>query len=186
MRKSVFILVTALLIAPAVWPGTLADVTMADEVVVADTTLHLNGMGLRRKLGIKIYVAGLYIEEKTNSADEVLAAPGPKRFSMHYLTDKATDERMDAAWIKGFKANSQDEYEILEDRVMSFVDSLGDMKVGDVVDCTMIPGQGTTVTLNGEEIGIIEGDDFQAALLRVGIGAKPPTGALKKGLLGTK
>ena len=186
MRKSVFILVTALLIAPAVSAGTLAGVTMADEVVVADTTLHLNGMGLRRKLGIKIYVAGLYIEKKTNGADEVLSAPGPKRISIHYLTDKATDERMDAAWIKGFKMNSEDEYGTLEDRVMTFVDSLGDMKVGDVVDCTMIPGQGNTVTLNGEEIGIIEGNDFQAALLRVGIGAKPPTGALKKGLLGTR
>lgn len=186
MRKSVIILVTALLIAPAVWPGTLVGVTMVDEVVVADTTLHLNGMGLRRKLGIKIYVAGLYIEEETNSVDEILSAPGPKRISLHYLTDKATNERMDAAWIKGFKANSQEEYGILEDRVLSFVDSFGDMKVGDVVDCTMIPGQGTTVTLNGEEIRVIEGDDFQIALLRVGIGAKPPTGALKKGLLGTR
>jgi len=180
------ILVTALLMAPALWAGTLAGVTMADDVVVADTTLHLNGMGLRRKLGIKIYVAGLYIEEKTNNADEILSAPGPKRISMHYLTDKATDERMDAAWIKGFKTNSQDEYGILEDRVMTFIDSLGDMKVGDVVNCTMIPGQGTTVTLNGEEVGIIEGDNFQTALLRVGLGPKPPTGALKKGLLGTR
>ena len=186
MQKLVIILVTALLVAPALLAGTLANVTMADEVVVADTTLHLNGMGLRRKLGIKIYVAGLYIEEKTKSADEVLSAPGPKRFSMHYLTDKATDERMDAAWIKGFKMNSEDEYGILEDRVMTFVELLGDMKVGDVVDCTMIPGQGTTVTLNGEEIGIIEGDDFQAALLRVGLGAKPPTAALKRGLLGNR
>lgn len=186
MKKSVIILVTALLIAPTMRAGTLADVTMADEVVVADATLHLNGMGLRRKLGIKIYVAGLYIEEKTNSADEVLSAPGPKRLSMHYLTDKATDERMDAAWIKGFKTNSEDEFGILEDRVMTFVEFLGDMKVGDVVNCTMIPGQGTTVTLNGEEIGIIEGDDFQAALLRVGLGPNPPTGTLKKGLLGTR
>lgn len=186
MQKLVIILVTALLVAPALLAGTLANVTMADEVLVADATLHLNGMGLRRKLGIKIYVAGLYIEDKTNSADDVLSAPGPKRISMHYLTDKATDKRMDAAWIKGFKTNSQDQYEILEDRVMTFVEFLGDMKAGDVVDCTMIPGQGTTVTLNGEEIGIIEGDDFQTALLRVGLGPNPPTRALKKGLLGTR
>ena len=186
MQKTVIILIMALIAAPAVLAGTLAGVTMADEVVVADTTLRLNGMGLRRKLGVKIYVAGLYIEEKTNSADEVLSAPGPKRISMHYLTEKATDERMDAAWIKGFKMNSQDEFGILEDRVMTFIASLGDMKVGDVVDCTMIPGQGTTVTLNGKEVGIIEGDDFQAALLRVGLGSKPPTDALKWGLLGTQ
>jgi hypothetical protein len=133
---------------------------MADEVVVADTTFHLNGMGLRRKLGAKIYVAGLYLEQKTNSAEEALNGSGPKRFVMHYLTDMATDKRMDAAWIKGFKTNSPETYDILEDRVMTFVDSLGDMKAGDVVECTMIPGEGTTVTLNGEENGTIEGDDF--------------------------
>jgi hypothetical protein len=186
MWKFVIILVTMLLITPAAWAGTLAGVTMADEVVIAGTTLHLNGMGLRRKIGTKIYVAGLYLEQITNSADAALNASGPKRFAMHYLTDRATNKRMIAAWIRGFKMNSPDIYEILEDRVMTFVNSLGDMKVGDVVECTMIPGEGTTVTLNGKENVIIEGDDFQVALLRVGIGAKPPSNPLKAGLLGNR
>jgi hypothetical protein len=186
MRKSVIILVTMFLTTPAVWAGTLEGVTMADEVVVADTTLHLNGMGLRRKLGAKIYVAGLYLEETTNSADEALRSSGPSRIVMHYLTDRATDKKMDAAWIRGFKTNSPDIYENLEDRVKTFVDTFGDMKLGDVVEFTMIPGERTTITLNGEEIGAIAGDDFQAALLRVGLGAKPPSNALKAGLLGTR
>ncbi len=100
--------------------------------------------------------------------------------------DRATDERIDAAWIRGFKRNSSDIYEILEERVKTFVGSLGDMKAGDVVECTMIPGEGTTVALNGEEIGVIEGDDFQAAILRIGLGDKPPSTALKAGLLGIR
>jgi len=186
MRTSANILVTILLISPAVWAGTLAGVTMPEKIVVADTALFLNGMGLRRKMGAKIYVAGLYLEQKTKNADEALNGSGPKRFVLHYLTDKATDERMDAAWIRGFRMNSAEVFEILEDRLMIFVDFLGDMKVGDVVECTMIPGEGTTVTLNGEEYGSIEGDDFQAALLRVGIGANPPSKTLKEGLLGNR
>jgi len=184
MQKSAIILVTMLLLTPAVWAGTLAGVTMADEIVVADTTLHLNGMGLRRKLGAKIYVAGLYLEQKTNNADEALNGSGSKRFVMHYLTDKATDQRMDAAWIRGFKMNSAEIYDNLEDRLMTFLEFLGDMKVGDIVECTMIPGKGTIVTVNGQENGTIEGDDFQTALLRVGIGAKPPSKGVKEGLLG--
>ena len=184
MRKSAIILVTMLLLTPAVWAETLADVTMADEIVVADTTLHLNGMGLRRKLGAKVYVIGLYLAQKTSSADEALNGSGPKRFVLHYLTDQATDKRVDAAWIRGFKMNSAEIYEILEDRLMTFVEFLGDMVVGDILECTMIPGEGTIVTVNGEENGTIEGDDFQAALLRVGIGAKPPSKKVKAGLLG--
>ena len=50
----------------------------------------------------------------------------------------------------------------------------------------MIPGERTTITLNGKEIGAIEGDDFQIALLRVGIGSKPPSKLLKAGLLGNR
>jgi hypothetical protein len=186
MRKSVIMMVAIVLMTPAVWTGTLAEVTMADEVVVADTALHLNGLGLRKKLGAKIYVVGLYLEKKTTSAEEALSTTGPKRFVVHYLTDRATDERIDAAWIKGFKTNSPDNYDILEDRVMTFVCSIGDMKAGDVIEFTMIPGEGTLVTLNGEENGIIEGDDFQLALLRVGLGDKPPSAALKAGLLGLR
>ena len=186
MPRSVIILVTVLLTTPALWSGTLADVTMADEVVVADTTLHLNGIGLRRKMGIKVYVAGLYLERKSNTAQEVLSTSGPKRFVMHYLTDLATNKRMIAGWIKGFRTNSPDTYETLEERVRTFVQSLGDLKAGDVVECTLIPGQGTTVTLNGEENSTIEGDDFQLALLRVGVGAKPPSKDLKAGLLGNR
>lgn len=186
MLKPLFLLVTIVLMTPVVWAGTLADVTMADEVMVAHTSLQLNGLGLRRKLGAKIYVAGLYLEQKTNSADEALSASGPKRIVLHYLTDRATDERIDAAWIRGFKMNSPDIFEILEDRVMHFVGSIGDMKAGDVVEFTMIPGEGTIITLNGEEHGVIEGDDFQLALLRFGLGANPPSKALKAGLLGNR
>lgn len=38
--------------------------------------------------------------------------------------------------------------------------------------------------LNGELKGTIEGDDFVTALLRVWLGAKPPTEDLKNGMLG--
>ncbi|MCK5377655.1 MAG: chalcone isomerase family protein [Acidobacteria bacterium] len=38
--------------------------------------------------------------------------------------------------------------------------------------------------LNGELKGTIEGDDFAAALLRVWLGAKPPTEDFKEGMLG--
>jgi hypothetical protein len=186
LRTSLIILVTMLLTPPAAWAGTLEGVTMPDTIVVADTTLHLNGMGLRKRLGAKIYVAALYLEEKTDRADKALNGSGPSRIVMHYLTDKATDKRIDAAWIKGFRTNSPQTYEILEHRVNAFVATLGDMKAGDVVEFTMIPGETTIITLNGEEIGAIGGDDFQLAILRVGLGSKPPSKALKAGLLGTR
>ena len=103
---------------------------------------------------------------------------------MHFLTNKAKKMKMDDAWAEGFEANSPGEYTALEGRVKTFMDYFGDMKEGDVIECTILPGEGTKVTLNSEDKGIIEGDDFGAALLRVWLGPNPPTEDLKNGLLG--
>jgi hypothetical protein len=185
MRRLAVFLVVCVLMAPAVWAGELAGVTMADKVTVGDATLALNGMGLRKKLWVKVYVAGLYLETTTSSAADALAATGPKRVVMHFLTNKATKKKMDAAWAEGFEANSPSNYDALKKRVETFADFFPDMKDGDVIELTMTPGAGTSVVLNGEEKGVVDGDDFAEALLKVWLGDHPPTDELKTGMLGS-
>ena len=43
-----------------------------------DTPLVLNGAGVRSKFFVKVYVAGLYLQQKTSSAEAVLASSGGK------------------------------------------------------------------------------------------------------------
>jgi len=185
MRRVAAILVVCVLSVPAVWAGELAEVTMDDELTVGDATLVLNGMGLRKKMWVKVYVAGLYLESKAAGASEAVAAAGTKRVVMHFLTNKATKKKMDAAWFEGFQANSPSGYAALEDRVKTYAEYFGDLKVGDVIQLTMVPGSGTTVEFNGAEKGIIDGDDFATALLMVWMGDHPPTDDLKAGMLGS-
>ncbi len=185
MLRSAALLVVCFLVVPAVWSGELADVKMADEVTVGDATLHLNGMGLRKKMWVKVYVAGLYLESPSKNGAEVVAAGGTKRVVMHFLTDKANKKKMDAAWIEGFEANSSSAYDSMKDRVKRFADLFGDMKVGDVIELTMVPGAGTTAAVNGETKGVIDGDDFAVGLLKVWLGDQPPSDELKNGMLGS-
>jgi hypothetical protein len=103
---------------------------------------------------------------------------------MHFLTNRATKKKMDAAWQEGFEANSPETYSALKERVSRFIGFFGDMKVDDTIELTMVPGEGTAVTLNGGAKGTIEGDDFSAALLLVWLGEHPPTEELKAGMLG--
>ena len=184
MRRLAALVVVCVLAAATVWAGDLAGVTIPDEVTVGDATLELNGMGLRKKMWVKVYVAGLYLESPTSDETEAASSAGSKRVVMHFLTNKATKKKMDAAWFEGFEANSPEKYGALEARVQTFVDFFGDMEVGDVIQLSVIPGSGTAVALNGEEKGTIEGDDFSAALLRVWLGDHPPSEELKAGLLG--
>jgi hypothetical protein len=184
MRRLTALVVVCVLAVP-VWAGDLGGVTIPDQVTVGDANLELNGMGLRKKMWVKVYVAGLYLETKTTDAARAVSSPGTKRVVMHFLTNKATKKKMDSAWFEGFEANSPEGYPALEERVKKFVGLFGDMKVGDVIQMTVVPGSGTAVVLNGEDKGTIEGDDFGAALLRVWLGDHPPTADMKTGLLGT-
>ncbi len=182
MRRMIVVALVAMLALPVVvTAGELAGVSMPDQVTVAGKTLQLNGMGLRKKLWVKVYVAGLYLENKTSDANEAVSAPGPKRLVMHFLTNKATKKKMDAAWDEGFEANAS---EVPADQVDRFKAFFGDMKKGDVIELTIVPEEGTHVALNGVEKGVIKGDGFGQGILKVFIGPKPPTEDLKNGLLG--
>ncbi len=182
MRRSIVaVLITLLALPVALTAGELAGVSMPDQVTVGGKTLQLNGMGLRKKLWVKVYVAGLYLEKKTGNAEEAIAQPGPKKIVMHFLTNKATKKKMDGAWDEGFEANAP---EVPKQAVERFKGFFGDMKVGDVVELTIVPGEGTHVALNGSEKGVVEGDDFARGILKVFIGPHPPTEDLKNGLLG--
>ena len=52
---------------------------------VAGVELALNGAGLRRLFLANVYVIGLYMPERTNSADTAIEATGPKRIALTLL-----------------------------------------------------------------------------------------------------
>jgi hypothetical protein len=188
MRRAVvaigIVLMLGMVSTPGVSAAELEGVTLADSVEVDGTQLVLNGVGLRKKLWVEVYVAGLYLPAKTTDAGAAMESAGPKKVVMHFLTDKATKSKMDDAWREGFEANTPGSGATLGSEIARFVDFFGDMKEGDVIELTMVPGSGTTATLNGTEVGVISRDDFAPALLSVWLGPAPPTEDLKHGLLG--
>lgn len=184
MRRLMVMVVVIVLATPAIWAGSLSEVTMNDQVTVGDTTLHLNGMGVRSKLWVTVYVAGLYVAEKSSDATAIVNSEQPKKIVMHFRTNKAKKKKMDAAWQEGFEGNSPKDYGKLKARVTTFMNYFGDMKVDDVIEIVVVPGEGTHVSLNGGRKGTIEGDDFGKALLLVWLGSSPPSDELQNGLLG--
>lgn len=183
MKRFLVVVIAFALVAPVAWAGGLAGVTMDEEVMVGADTLKLNGMGVRKKMWVKVYVGGLYLEHPTTDAKNASHSKQTKKMVMHFLTNKAKKKKMDSAWIEGFEAN-WGHYGDIKARVMQFKDLFGDMKDGDIVEMTLVPGEGTTVVVNGATKGTIEGDDFAEALVNVWVGVKPPTDEFKKGVLG--
>ena len=103
---------------------------------------------------------------------------------MHFTSNLAKKKKMDAAWDEGFEDNTPGSESKLAGELRTFKGYFKDMKEGDRVVLTVVPGTGTEVVLNDQVKGTIEGDDFGTALLRVWLGPEPPGEDLKMGLLG--
>src|SRR5438067_5322682 len=105
MRSRIAVLLSLAFAVPAL-ALTLAGVTLEDHATAAGQTLVLNGAGLRKKLFIKVYVAGLYLPAKQSSAAAILATDGPRRQVMHFLYSVSKDQMCDA-WNEGLEQNTK-------------------------------------------------------------------------------
>lgn len=69
---------------------------MPDTAQVNGRTLVLNGLGLRKKFGVKVYVAGLYLEQNSSDPSALLKADAPKRIVMQFVRGVSKHQMTDA------------------------------------------------------------------------------------------
>lgn len=163
---------------------TVAGVKFPDNVTVGNQTLVLNGAGLREKFWIDVYAGALYLPHKATTADAVLAEKGPTRITMHLLHDISHNQFADA-WNHDFRKNNSDQaYQAVKDRLERFNGFFPDSKDGQQIVIDYVPGTGTSVSIDGKQVGTVAGADFHTALMRVFVGDHPPTDAIKAGFLG--
>lgn len=167
----------------------LAGVSVEDTIIAANgETLVLNGMGLREKLWIDVYVGSLYLGKKANNVAEVLSQPGALRIQMNFIYKEVDSKKLIKAWKDGFEKNqSQQKLSDLADRIPVFYSYFEQNAVKDdlyVID--YIPDVGSSVFKNNTLLGTIEGEDFKNALVEIWLGNSPADNNLKKGMLGLK
>ena len=185
MNKRLFTSLAALALAGAVAAATtVAGVTVPETATVAGQQLVLNGAGLRVYIFFKVYVGALYLPSKTSDAGAALGQNGAARVSMQFLRDVSAG-RLAGAWEEGFEGNTAAaELSKLKPQVERFTALFPDVAEKDLVEIDVVPGTGTSVTIDGKLRGTIEGDDFGKAVLRIWLGPKPPTKDLQRGMLG--
>ena len=129
--------------------GSLAGVSLPDRAEAGGQTLVLNGMGLRKKLFIKVYVGGLYLPSKESSASKVLAADVPRRMVMHFLYDVSKEQMCDA-WNEGLEANTPSAGADVKSAFGTLCGWMEDLPKGNRLVMTYVPGEGTRVEVNGK------------------------------------
>ncbi|HZR37049.1 MAG TPA: chalcone isomerase family protein [Nevskia sp.] len=167
---------------------TVEDVELKDSVQIGGASLSLNGAGLRSKFGLfGVYVAGLYLPQKSSDADSIVKAHEPRRLVLKMRRSVGTD-KMTEAFHEGV-ANNLNAQQLaalkpkldLLDRSLSGVSEL---KEGDEIDLDFGADGSTRVTYNGQQKDAIPGADLSEALLKIWLGRKPVQDDLKQELLG--
>lgn len=174
----------------AVNAAEVAGVRFPDTANVGGKELKLNGVGLRTKFFIKVYAAGLYLQEKSKNPAEIQKMEGPRRVQLVMMRELSSDD-FGKAFMDGLNANStEQERSALMNQTMQMgkvFSTVPGLKKGDVLFLDWIPGTGTVTSLNGRKIGeTIPDVAFYNALLRIWIGNSPADANLKPALLGTK
>jgi hypothetical protein len=157
-------------------------------VQVGGQPLQLNGAGVRTRLMFKVYAAGLYVPQKSNSAAALLGQKGPRRVAIGMLRNVDADTFV-GALNDGLKANLSAEqlagFKPQIDALNANFKAVGEAKKGDQINFEFTPEAGTRIIVNGQPRGAaIPGEAFFEAVLRIWIGDKPVDADLKKGMLG--
>jgi hypothetical protein len=166
MRSVALALLLAALPASAL---EISGVKVPESIQVEGKTLVLNGAGLRTKsfLKVKVYVAGLYVTQRSTDAAAIVALDAPKVIRMTLMRD-------------GVESNSPTQVVPLAPKLKQVEDAFpAEFKEGQVLSVTYVPGQGTTVGVEGAKGVTVEGKDFADALFRIWLGPKPTDGGLE-------
>ena len=181
-----------ILAAVALTPLSLASaadldgVAMPDTRVADGTQMRLNGIGLRTFsiFRVPVYVAGLYLERRSDNPDAILQSRERKLLDIRFLRDVDAEEAR-KAWREGFERNCKAPCYLDGRDIQRFLAEVPSFHNGDETTL-LFTSNGVGVKLNERPVGDIADPHFAEVMLATFIGPEPPTPRLKRELLGNR
>ena len=169
--------------------GTLAlhGVQLDNTLELNGSRLQLNGAGTRYKGPFKVYVAGLYLAQKADTPEAVMAQAGRKRLSLTMLRDIDANE-LGTLLTRGMEDNlGRSEMSQLIPGLRRMSHNLSMQKkllAGDNLLIEWIPGTGSVITVRGQTQGeAFKEPEFFKAMMWIWLGPTPADRQLKAALL---
>lgn len=169
-----------------IYAASLAGVSMPDSATVNNETLILNGLGLREKYWVDVYVAGLYLPSKMNDGNAIMKANVGKRIQVEFIYSSVPQAKMIAVLEENISNNPQFSADTVA-KIRRCGSWMQDFTSGDIVMFDYSPTtQTTTIYINDKIRGSIQSKEFMEAIFAMYVGKYPATEALKQGLLGNQ
>ena len=92
MKKQIvaFMFFVVLAYIPSQAQKVVSGVKLDAKITVEDQDLILNGAGIREKLWFELYVGSLYVEKKSNNANEIINSKDAVAIRLDVLSSMVT------------------------------------------------------------------------------------------------
>lgn len=184
LKKLLFIILVLFMVVSFCEAKEISGVSIPDTLEAGKTSLVLNGAGARSKFFMKVYVGGLYLQEKSNDPTSIIETDEPMAIRLHITSSMITSERMENATREGFLNATNGDVAPIQDQIDNFISVFKEIKENDIYDLIYTPGKGTEVYKNSEFHSLIEGLPFKQALFGIWLCEKPAQKSLKNDMLG--
>lgn len=182
------LLATALLSANLAHAAVeVAGIGFKPQETVDNSTLLLNGAGLRTRLTFKVYAMGLYLRNPATNTAAILQDSGEKRLRMVMIRDLEGKQFADAL-LAGLQRNHDSAalaaLKPATDALLAAVLGSGELKSGTELVLDQLANGATRLRVRGEQRGSDITDlTLYPALLLVWLGERPADAELKADLL---
>lgn len=184
MKKLILLMMAIVVSSLATAQKKVGDAVLPTSATFQGETVMLNGAGVREKLWIDLYAAGLYLNEKSSDAEKIMNADKPMAIKLHIVSKLISSDKMVEAVTEGFEKSTNGNTAPIQkeiDTLLNFFKE--DIKKNDVFDLVYLPSKGVVAYKNGKEKGTVEGRDFKKALFGIWLSGNPADDDLKENLL---
>lgn len=185
MKNLMLLLFTVFSVAISTGQTKVGDAVLPNTETFHETTLSLNGAGIREKLWIDLYAAGLYLNEKSNDARAIVSGEKPMAIKLHIVSKLISSEKLINAVKEGFQKSTNGNTAPIQPQIDTMLGYFKDeITKDDVFDLVYIPNKGVVAYKNGKERGTVKGKEFKEALFGIWLSGNPADEGLKNDLLG--
>lgn len=147
--------------------------------------MKLNGVGIRKKLFIKLYVGSLYLSEKSSDAKKIIADDSAMAIRLLIKSSLISADKMKKVTLEGFEKATNGNISPIKPQIDRFLQTFDKgVGPGDKYELINMPGSGIHVVRNGVKVTIIRSAAFKQALFGVWLSNNPVQQSLKRKMLG--
>lgn len=176
------LLVATLLLASHSEAMAIAGVAVPRAVKIGGQELSLNGASLQERFVFDVTVVSFYASDRITNVRDAISTDRKKHLRFVLLRDLSQNQLHEAVQ-QGLSMATDGKLEPIREHSKRFFAALPAVRRGDVMSITFVPGEGTTLRINGKRKITIDDPKFSEAIFAVWLGAKPIDTRVQKNLL---